>query len=423
MKVARRIIGLALLIGLGALAWAMRHPELELSQAAPTDYTSEQVERGELLVRIGGCASCHGQDLSGGQALETPFGAIHSTNLTPDAETGLGLWSQAAFHRAMRSGIDRRGNYLYPAFPYDNFTNATDEDLDSIYAFLQSVPAVSRPAGPNRLSFPFNIRLLMAGWNTLFLRQGPMGADPNQSANWNRGAYLAEGLGHCSACHTPRNMFGARVQSAAYSGSMTEGWWSPALDSSLTSPLGWNEDELINYFFDGWDENHGIAAGPMHEVVTNISYLPEEDVTALATYIGSLSAAAPQNGSDRDSVRQIAQDAAMDFSLSIAATGDAQVDAGAEVFALRCANCHKSGSETVPLALATAVTGPRAENFVRVVLDGVSPTENAYFVRPMPGVSQLTNTEIANLAAFVRRRFTGKLPWADVTSVLNTLQH
>jgi mono/diheme cytochrome c family protein len=410
-------VGILPVVGIG-LAWAVRHPEIEPLAEAP-DLDPEAVALGETLAGLGGCASCHGEDLAGGAPLHTPFGTIHVTNITPDLATGIGSWPPKAFRRAMRNGVDREGRYLYPAFPFDAFTNATDADLDALYAFLRSVPAVAKDPLPNELAFPFNIRLLMAGWTTLFHEPGPFEPDPAQDAVWNRGAYLAEGLGHCQACHTPRNAFGARDRNAVYAGAMVEGWWSPALDGSGTSPLGWTSDELVNYFYDGWDENHGIAAGPMAEVVGNISMLPEEDVTALSIYFAAHSGASADTEA-RAAARDAAAQTALAAGINPDPTGDPAIDNGATLFVARCVNCHRSGSETVPLALATAVTGPRPENFIRIVLDGVIPTANAYFVRPMPGFRQLNASEISDLSEYVRHQFADAAPWADVARVLET---
>lgn len=410
------VLTIVLFAGLG-VAWAMRHPEIAPVAEAPSP-APEIVARGETLARLGGCASCHGEDLAGGAPLHTPFGTIHVTNITPDVTTGIGSWSMEAFRRAMRHGVDRQGRYLYPAFPFDSFTYATDVDLDALYAYLRTVPAVAKASPANELGFPFNLRILMAGWTTLFLDPGPFEPDPARDATWNRGAYLAEGLGHCQACHTPRNTMGALDRDTAYAGAMVDGWWSPALDGSGPSPIGWTSDELINYFYDGWDANHGIAAGPMAEVIGNVSSLPEADVTALATFFAGFSTASVADPDARGAAREAAADLALAPGAVPAPTGDAAIDNGAAVFVARCANCHRNGSETVPLALATAVTGPRPENFLQVVLNGISPSENAYFVRPMPGFRQLSASDITDLSAYVRHQFANGSPWQEVSQIL-----
>jgi mono/diheme cytochrome c family protein len=412
------LFSILVLILVGLWMWTARHPTLDPINAAEEPRDEDLVKHGERLASIGGCASCHGGDLSGGEAIPTPFGAIHATNITPDAETGIGRWSEAAFQRAMRKGIDREGGHLYPAFPYDSFTNLTDEDLAALYAYLMSGPAIAKTAPANTLAFPYNIRPLMAFWNALHLEEGPLAPDPARDEAWNRGAYLAEGPGHCAACHSPRNELGARDRKQDYEGAMAEGWWSPALGSTSTATMPWTEDELINYLYDGWDENHGIAAGPMKDVVANISILPEDDMAALVRYLMSLGERADV---DRDIARADAEGRAFASTIETVETGNPALDHGAEVFVARCANCHRTGSETVPLALATTLTGPRPENFLKVVIDGVTPTENAYFVRPMPGNPELSREELRDLAAFSRHRFTNAAPWTELEQALDRL--
>ncbi|HFK4651979.1 TPA: cytochrome c, partial [Serratia marcescens] len=176
-------------------------------------WSAATLERGRQLAAAGDCAVCHtaseGATNAGGLAMATPFGTLYSTNITPDVATGIGNWSFTAFDRAMRQGVARDGRHLYPAFPYTAFSKMTDGDMQALYAYLMSQPAVRQSNPANQMRFPFNLRPLMAGWNALFLRQGEFQPDPQQSAQWNRGAYLVNGLGHCAACHSPRNLLGA----------------------------------------------------------------------------------------------------------------------------------------------------------------------------------------------------------------------
>jgi mono/diheme cytochrome c family protein len=205
----------ALLVGGGvagfAVAWRPAISAIE--PPAPPSFDTALVRRGRDLAALGNCNDCHtvrgGKTFAGGLAVPTPFGTIYSSNITPDADTGIGRWPEMAFRRAMRSGVDRDGAHLYPTFPYDHFTNVTDEDDRALYAYLMTRPAVHAPTRANKLAFPLDQRFVVAGWKLLFLRRGTYQPDGTKSAEWNRGAYLVEGLAHCGACHTPRNALGA----------------------------------------------------------------------------------------------------------------------------------------------------------------------------------------------------------------------
>ena len=229
---------------------------------------------------------------AGGRAIETPFGTIYSTNITPDVETGIGAWSYPAFERAMREGIHRDGRQLYPAFPYTHFARTTDADLQALYAYLMAQTPVRAENRKPALMFPFNWRPLMAGWNALFHRAEVFEADTRQSAEWNRGAYLVEGLGHCSACHSPRNALGAEKASAYLAGGFAEGWEAPPLTSLSHAPIPWSEDELFAYLRSGESRFHGVAAGPMAPVVKELAALPDPDIRAMAVYLASFNGAA-----------------------------------------------------------------------------------------------------------------------------------
>jgi mono/diheme cytochrome c family protein len=216
------------LVGLGAIAasaWRREIAPIEGASSGPFD--PALVRLGSQLAAIGDCAVCHtapeGRPFAGGRPLPTPFGIIQSTNITPERETGIGRWTEAAFQRAMNEGVDRRGSRLYPAFPYDHFTLVSDDDNKALYAFLMTREPVRAIAPVNHLPFPLNIRFLVAGWNVLFLRNERFRADPASSDEINRGAYLARGLGHCGACHTPRNALGAERRDRSWSGGEAAG--------------------------------------------------------------------------------------------------------------------------------------------------------------------------------------------------------
>src|ERR1700728_4040106 len=198
---------------IAAFAVVWRPASEGIEPPAPQSFEPALVKRGRDLAAIGNCSDCHtapgGKTFAGGVSVPTPFGTIYSSNITPDPETGIGRWPEAAFRRAMRSGVNRDGQHLYPTFPYDHFTNVSDEDDAALYAFLMTRPAVHAPARENQLPFPLDQRVVVAGWKLLFLRPGSFQPDPSKSAEFNRGGYLVEGLAHCGACHTPRNGLGA----------------------------------------------------------------------------------------------------------------------------------------------------------------------------------------------------------------------
>ncbi|MEO9148656.1 MAG: molybdopterin cofactor-binding domain-containing protein, partial [Burkholderiaceae bacterium] len=276
-----------------ALGWRPAIAPVASSAPASSLYTAESIERGRQLAAIGDCAVCHTADggarNAGGRPLPTPFGTLHSTNLTPDVATGIGAWSFSAFQRAMREGISRDGQHLYPAFPYTAYAKTSDDDLMALYAYLMSEPAVASVAPPNDLRFPFNQRALMPAWNALFHDPAPFQPEAAQSAEWNRGAYLVNGLGHCGACHTPRNALGAERSGTRYlSGAFVDGWEAPALTSfASNAPIAWNTTAFYDYLRHGHSREHGSALGPMTSVVRELADVPDADIRAMAVYLGS----------------------------------------------------------------------------------------------------------------------------------------
>ncbi|MDQ7957098.1 MAG: c-type cytochrome, partial [Pseudomonadota bacterium] len=413
--------GAALVLGgLGAIAGLLgwRPAIAPVSFSAPA-YSAETVERGRQLAALGDCVVCHtapgGVPNAGGRAMETPFGTLHSTNLTPDAETGLGRWSFTAFQRAMREGISRDGRHLYPAFPYTAFAKTSDDDLQALYAYLQSLPAVKAPTPDNDLRFPFNLRPLMAGWNALFHDATPFVPVATQSAEWNRGAYLVNGLGHCGACHTPRNALGAEQGGSAFlAGATIDGWEAPALTSLSKSPVPWDADALYAYLRHGHSPRHGIAGGPMAEVVRELQQVSDADVRAMATYLASFNPApAPDPQRQAQAVVQAA-----------AARQDQLLGAPQRMFDMACAACHHdktgAGGPTLlgvntPLALNSQLVGERPDNLIRTILDGVREpaTKDLGF---MPAFREaLSDAQIAELAGYMRARFAPQAaPWADL---------
>lgn len=408
-RLAFALLVFASLCAAGFFVWANRYGELP-PETTRRSFPAAQVEKGAQLALLGNCASCHtkpgGAPYAGGLAMKTPFGVIYSTNVTPDAETGIGRWSQAAFLRAMHEGIDRQGRHLYPAFPYDHFTRVSEEDVNALYAFLMSQPAVKASAPENALPFPFNQRVLIAGWNLLFFERGAYRADPAQSEEWNRGAYAVQGLGHCGSCHTPRNILGGLRMELALAGGEAKGWHAPGLGAHAKSSAPWSEDALLNYLIDGWDAAHGVAAGPMTAVVNNLAKAPEDIVKAMAVYLASLAPPA--------SKAQIDKALASAREREYVAGSTIGPDRGEEIFARSCANCHRKGGSSVPLALSSNVTGPDPANAIQVILHGVQPPDGAP-EKSMPRFgSALNDGAIADLAAFMRARFSNAPPWTDL---------
>ena len=413
----------AALVVLAALAWAGRHPELApVEPPGEGAFDTALARKGEALAGIGACVVCHTSDggapFAGGRALPTPFGVVYSTNITPHVGTGIGAWSEAAFRRAMREGVDRRGRHLYPAFPYDHFTRVTDEDLHAIYAFLMTREPVAFEAPDNELPFPLDIRMLLAGWKLLFLETGSFEADESRDEEWNRGAYLAEGLGHCGACHTPRNVLGALDQGAAYGGGDVEGWHAPALDARSPAPIPWSRDQLVDYLFDGWEQVHGIAAGPMAPVVNHLYDQSEDDVFAIAAYFASRQRPQP---SDAEREALLAGAESLEWGRDPAyrpekIPDDPSLRRGMEVWRDQCASCHKRGGREapVPLALTSTVNAPDPRNVIHIVFDGIRPPRGA-LQRSMPEFgASIADGDMVDLLKYVRWHFTDRPPWDDV---------
>ena len=421
---------LALALCAAALAagaiWANRHPEIALVEPDGGEYDTARLRHGEALVGIGACEVCHtaanGQPFAGGLPLPTPFGVIHSTNITPDVATGIGGWSEEAFRRAMREGVDRRGRHLYPAFPYDHFAKMTDDDIGAAYAYLMSLEPVVREPPGNELAFPFNVRMLLAGWKLLFLDTEAYRPDDTKSEEWNRGAYLAQGVGHCGACHSPRNMLGAVIAAAAYDGGEAEHWHAPALNENSQTPIPWSQIQLVNYLFDGWDDEHGIAAGPMGPVVNHLYDQSEDDIFALAAYFESI-----QRPQLSDEARQAllesagSKDWGREFGYAPAELpSDPGTLRGMEVFRDQCANCHRRGGRQAPvsLALTGTVNAPDPRNVIHIVFDGIKPPRGA-LQRSMPGFgASIPDSEIVDLLGFLRWHFTDLPPWEDAEALV-----
>ncbi len=402
----------------GALGW--RTAIAPIVRPDVSIYTAATLERGRQLAAVGNCIGCHtapdGPVNAGGRALETPFGTIHTTNITPDPDTGIGAWSLAAFQRAMREGIARDGRHLYPAFPYPSYTRTSDEDLTALYAWLMSQPPVRNEVAATKLAFPWGIRPLMALWNALFLVPGTAPADPARTAQWNRGEYLVNGLGHCGACHTERNALGAeRTGTDWLGGAMVDGWEAPSLTASSRAPVPWTEDEFFQYLRTGVSRLHGTAAGPMAPVITTLLDLPDEDVRAMAHYLASFQA--PIEATRADAIAQQA--------VHTARSASAPPSEAARMFETACAACHHDGDgpqvlgANVPLALNSNLHSERPDNLVRVILEGVREPATREIGFMAGFADALDDRQVAALVTWMRQRYAPDKPaWNGLDAVI-----
>src|SRR5437763_12362270 len=323
-----------------------------LALNGPT-FDAALIAKGADLAAIGNCATCHtaegGKPYAGGRALSSSLGIVYSTNITPDIDAGIGKWTEAEFTRAMHEGVDRSGRELYPAFPYDHFTKVSDEDVKALYAFVMTRDPVRAQNPRNALTFPANLRASVGAWKALYFHPGRFAPDPSHNAQWNRGAYLAEGLAHCGACHTPRNALGAEKSGDPYGGGEAEQWLAPAMNEASPAPLPWTADELFNYLRNGSDPRHGIAAGPMIDVVKNLAKVPESDVRAIAVYIADRMRRPARPADAADDTKSAAQlkepDAVSGTGRdAVAPRGQSVGSDGAAVFQGACRTGHYTGS-------------------------------------------------------------------------------
>lgn len=408
----------AVALGVGGLAAAfglMWRPAIDPIER-PAEFDSAQIARGAKVVTAGDCAVCHtrpgGKYLAGGLPLVTPFGTLYSTNITPDAETGIGKWPLEAFERAMRDGISRDGHFLYPAFPYKHYRLLNDQDLADAYAYLMSGPPEYEPATPNRMKFPMNIRPLVSGWNLLFLHSEPFEPTAQQSQQWNRGRYLVEGAGHCGGCHTPLNFLGAEKESQALSGGLVDGWEAPSLLGLASREKRWTQAQLVGYLQAKVVDDHGTPAGPMRPVSQELARLPQTDVEAIAEYLLSLPATSRKPTADAARTRVTAESTRL----------------GRDLFQGACAGCHgasapmRSIDGRPSLTATSAVQAHEPRNFIKTVLEGIAPTPGEPGPAMPPFAASLDDQQLAALASFVRHQANPDQPWSDVDSTIQALR-
>ena len=383
-------------------------PVTETLQSTPA-----LVQRGEYLARVGNCMACHttqgGAPFAGGRGIETPFGVVHSSNLTPDKAHGIGAWTSAEFWRAMHHGRSKDERLLYPAFPYPNYTQVTREDSDAIFAYLQSQPAVAEPNRAHALRFPYNTQAALGVWRALFFTPGTPPPEPTQTAEYNRGAYLVNGLGHCTACHTPRNALGATTDAKAFTGGLipVQNWYAPALNAAHEAGVKeWKTDDVVALLQTGVAPQ-GSVLGPMAEVVfRSTQHLSDADARAMAVYLQVL----PQQEHR---------------ALAGAAPPASALARGAKVYEQHCAQCHGDQGQGEPgafpaLAGNRAVTLADPTNLVRVVLQGGYLPATAGNPRPhgMPPFQQLLSDEdIAAVTTLVRNSWGNRAPGVGTIEV------
>jgi mono/diheme cytochrome c family protein len=409
-------IALGTLVALGLLALAavlIAWPRAEfIPTRSPQAWagTPTNIARGAYLARAGDCMACHtargGTPYAGGRALATPFGTVYAPNITPDEATGIGAWTADDFWHALHNGVGRDGRLLYPAFPYTNTTKVTRDDADALYAYLRSLAPVRQANRPHALRFPYDLQIVLAGWRLLYFKPGVYAPQPARSAAWNRGAYLVEGLGHCGACHSPRNGLGATGSRLSGGQIPIVGWYAPALDSDNEAGLGnWDKAHIVQLLRTGVAPR-GAVFGPMAEVAgRSLQYLTDDDAGAMAAYLKSL----PPEPSPR---------------RPAAPPPEELMKTGHTLYEHHCADCHGADGRGTsvaghpaypPLAGNGALTMADPVNAIRIVLNGGFPPATGGNPRPfgMPPYSPVLNdAEVAAVVTYVRNS------WGNATPVV-----
>ncbi|NIA57102.1 c-type cytochrome [Massilia sp. TW-1] len=408
----RVVLGAIVVAVLAALAVVVAAwPRAEFIPArSPEAWAPSQanIARGAYLARAGDCMACHtargGLPYAGGRALATPFGTVHAPNITPDAATGIGTWTADDFWHALHNGIAPGGRLLYPAFPYPNTTKVTRDDADALYAYLRSLPPVRQPNRAHALRFPYDSQAVLAGWRLLYFKPGVYAPQPARGADWNRGAYLVDGLGHCGACHSPRNGLGATGSRLSGGAIPMAGWYAPALDADDEAGLGqWDRAHIVQLLRTGVAPR-GAVFGPMAEVVgRSLQYLTEADAGAMATYLKSL----PPEPTPRRAGTPPPDDV---------------MKAGRTLYAHHCADCHGTDGRGTgvaghpaypPLAGNGALTMADPVNAIRIVLNGGFPPSTSGNPRPFgmpPHSPVLDDAEVAAVVTYVRNSWGNAAP-------------
>lgn len=383
---------------------------------AQSDDSAQTIERGRQVAVASDCIACHthvnGKPFAGGLPLASPLGTIYSTNITPSEKDGIGKYTQAQFTAAVRDGIRADGAHLYPAMPYTSYARMTDADVAALYAyFMHGVAPVDTPSPKTALPFPFNLRWSMAMWNALYLTARPYTNDDTKSVEWNRGAYLVEGLAHCSACHTPRNFLMAEDTSRGLGGASLGTWYAPNITSAANSGIGnWSEADVVDYLRTGRTAAHAQAAGPMAEAIDHsFSHMSDADLKAMAVYLKGVPAVMDGAKQPANSYGKTLDSEAAFRGVEVPAKRDLMT--GAQVYDGYCASCHQAngagsyGGGLPTLVNNTVLGRPNADNVVMVVLDGIHrQSETPSTDMPAFG-KMLSDTQVATLTNYLFEHF------------------
>jgi mono/diheme cytochrome c family protein len=416
---------------------------LPIPEPALLAANAPRVKQGLYLARAGDCIGCHtrpgGAPFAGGLALATPFGSIVSTNITPDKDDGIGNYTEAQFVRLMRQGITETNHNIYPAMPYASYSRLSDEDLGALYAyFMQGVAPVKQVNTETNLPWPLSMRWLVKAWNWLYLPSQPYAADPVKSAEWNRGAYLVQGLGHCGACHTPRSALGGekaiteKGSENFLAGAVIDGWYAQPLRTVEGSQVGlgnWSAQSIVQYLKTGRNK-HTAAFGSMAEVVGNSTqHLSDADLMAIAVYLKSVGDAGPASDAvpAKPPLAQLSWPAAPSAPSPTQAglrTGQTTTP-GALVYLNNCAGCHQSsgkgaGSTFPSLSQSSTVAALDATSLIRIVLQGsnMPSTQTAPSTLAMPGLEwRLSDANVADVLTFVRSSWGNRAEAVSAQSV------
>lgn len=403
--------GLIVFAAAALLILAYRPALAMVDRPDPRSFDPALVRRGANLARVGNCVSCHqsggGRPYAGGYSIKTPFGTIFGSNITPDGETGIGRWSREAFARAMREGVGRDGSHLYPAFPYTHYAGVTDADIDALYAFLMTRPAVQATPPDNEMIPPLGFRPLLAGWKLLFFRPNSIRPDAAQSAEWNRGRYLGETLAHCSACHSPRGLLQQEKRGdAAYDGGWSGGWYAPPINRRSPAVRAWTAERLDTYLRTGLSRHHAAAAGPMGPVTYNLARAEPADVRALATYYAWWMRDAAAAGREPPLPDR-------------RASATRQHPAGARLYDGACAVCHEPGAPMMiagrpVLPLGTPLHEDNPRDTIQIILQGLRPPVEASGPYMPAYADALTDGQIAEIVGYLKVRHGSGPAWPNL---------